>query len=181
MTIKTAQDVLDFWFSPDMEPHWFAKSEEIDARIRDEFAATYEAAHRRELDDWAATPDGALALAIVLDQFPRNIFRGNGRAFESNDLALEHARAAVDAGFDQGFDTKQRVFLYLPFEHSEDLPDQTRSVELFEALGDPGYLDYAIQHRDIIERFGRFPHRNAVLDRPNTPDEDDFLKSHKGF
>lgn len=181
MTIKTAQDVLDFWFSPEMEPHWFAKSDETDARIRDGFAATYEAAHRRQLDGWAATPDGALALVVVLDQFPRNIFRGTGRAFESNDLALEHARAALDAGFDGGFDTKRRVFLYLPFEHSEDLPDQTLSVELFEALGDPGYLDYAVQHRDIIERFGRFPHRNAVLDRPNTPDEEAFLKTHKGF
>lgn len=181
MTIKTAQDVLDFWFSPHMEPHWFAKSDEIDARIRDGFAATCEAAHRRELDDWAGTPDGALALAILLDQFPRNMFRGTRRAFESDDLALHHAGAAVDAGFDQQVEPKRRVFLYLPFEHSEDLPDQTRSVELFEALGDPGYLDYAIQHRDIIEKFGRFPHRNRILDRPNTPDEDEFLKTHKGF
>lgn len=181
MTIKTAQDVLDFWFSPDMEPHWFAKSDAIDARIRDQFAATYEAAHRRELDHWAETPDGALALIVVLDQFPRNIFRSTGRAFESNDIALDHARAAVDAGFDQNLDTRQRAFLYLPFEHSEDLPDQTRSVELFEALGDPGYLDYAVQHRDIIQKFGRFPHRNAALDRQNTPDEDEFLKTHKGF
>ena len=181
MTIKTAADVLDFWFSPDMEPHWFSKSDAIDDQIRDAFADTHHAAHRRELDGWADTPDGALALVIVLDQFPRNIFRGTGRAFESDEIALEHARAAVDAGFDQQLEPARRVFLYLPFEHSEDLPDQTRSVELFEALGDPGYLDYAVQHRDIIERFGRFPHRNAVLDRPNTPDEDAFLKTHKGF
>lgn len=181
MTIKTAQDVLDFWFSPEMEPNWFAKSDEIDSRIRDDFAATYEAAHRRELDDWSASPEGALALVIVLDQFPRNIFRGSGRAFESNDIALEHARAALDAGFDSQVDAKRRQFFYLPFMHSEDLPDQTRSVELYEALGEPGSLDYAIQHRDIIELFGRFPHRNAALDRPNTPREDEFLKTHKGF
>ena len=181
MTIRTAQDVLDFWFSPDMEPQWFAKSDAIDAEIRDRFAATHQAAHRRALDHWADTPQGALALVIVLDQFPRNIFRGSGRAFESDDLALDNARAAVDAGFDRQVDPKRRVFFYLPFEHSEDLPDQTRSVELFEALGDPGYLDYAIRHRDIIERFGRFPHRNAVLDRPSTPDEEEFLKTHKGF
>lgn len=181
MTIRTAQDVLDFWFSPEMEPNWFVKSDKTDATIRDRFAETCEAAHRRELDDWAETPDGAMALVIVLDQFPRNIFRGTARAFASDDLALEHARAAVDAGFDGQVDAKGRAFLYLPFEHSEDLPDQTRSVELFEALGNPGYLDYAIQHRDIIERFGRFPHRNAILDRPNTPDEDEFLKTHKGF
>lgn len=181
MTIRTAEEVLDFWFSPEMEPRWFAKSDETDARIRDGFAATWEAAHRRALDGWAATPDGALALVIVLDQFPRNIFRGSGRAYESDDLALDHARAAVEAGFDRQVAPERRAFFYLPFEHSEDLPDQTRSVELFEALGDPGYLDYAVQHRDIIERFGRFPHRNAVLDRPNTPDEEEFLKTHKGF
>ncbi|WP_207100478.1 DUF924 family protein [Paracoccus shandongensis] len=181
MTIRTAQDVMDFWFSPEMEAHWFAKSDAIDARIRDGFAATHKAAHHRDLDGWAATPDGALALAILLDQVPRNIFRGTPRAFASDDLALDHARAAVDAGFDQQIEPKRRVFFYLPFEHSEDLPDQTRSVELFEALGDPGYLDYAVQHRDIIERFGRFPHRNAILDRPNTPDEEEFLKTHKGF
>lgn len=181
MTIRTAQDVLDFWFSADMEPNWFAKSDAIDVRIRDRFAATYEAAHRRELDDWAATPEGALALIVVLDQFPRNLFRGAGRAFESNDIALEHARAALDAGFDGQVDPTRRQFFYLPFMHSEDLPDQTRSVELYEALGNPSSLDYAIQHRDIVERFGRFPHRNAALDRPNTPDEEEFLKTHNGF
>lgn len=181
MTIKTAQDVLDFWFSDRMEPNWFAKSDKIDTEIRDRFAATHKAAHRRDLDPWAETPDGALALVIVLDQFPRNIFRGTGHAFGSDDLALDHARAAVDAGHDRQIDPKRRVFLYLPFEHSEDLSDQTRSVELFETLGDPGYLDYALQHHKIIERFGRFPHRNALLDRPNTPAEDEFLKTHTGF
>ncbi|WP_374299598.1 DUF924 family protein [Paracoccus sp. (in: a-proteobacteria)] len=181
MTIKTATDVLDFWFSEEMEPQWFAKSDETDLTIRDRFAATYEAAHRRDLDNWATTPEGALALVIVLDQFPRNIFRGSGRAFESNDIALEHARAALDAGFEGQVDAKRRQFFYLPFMHSEDLPDQTRSVELYEALGDAGSLDYAIQHRDIIEKFGRFPHRNAALDRPSTPDEAEFLKTHRGF
>lgn len=181
MTIKTTQDVLDFWFSPEMEPNWFAKSDAIDARIRDEFADTWHAAHRRELDDWAATPDGALALILVLDQFPRNIFRGTGRAFESDGIALDHARAAVDAGFDRQIDPERRVFVYLPFEHSEDRTDQTRSVELFEALGDPGYLDYAVRHRDIIQEFGRFPHRNALLGRPDTLAETEFLKTHKGF
>lgn len=181
MTIKTAAEVLDFWFSPEMEPNWFAKSDETDARIREQFADTHRAAHRGDLDDWADTPDGALALVIVLDQFPRNIFRGSGRAFDSDERALRHARAAVDAGFDQQIDARRRVFLYLPFEHSEDLSDQARSVELFEALGNADYLDYAVRHREIIERFGRFPHRNAVLDRPDTPDEAEFLKTHKGF
>lgn len=181
MTIRTARDVLDFWFSDEMKPHWFAKSDAIDDRIRDDFADTWQAAHQRDLDGWAATPDGALALVIVLDQFPRNMFRGTGQAFASDDIALDHASAAVDSGFDRQIAPERRAFLYLPFEHSEDLLDQTRSVELFESLGIPDYLDYAVQHHDIIERFGRFPHRNAALDRPDTPDEREFLKTHKGF
>ena len=181
MTIKTAQDVLDFWFSVATEADWFAKSDEFDRRIAQDFGDTYEAAHRRELDGWMETPQGALALVIALDQFPRNMFRGSGRSFESNDLALEHARAAVEAGYDRQVDPTQRQFFYLPFMHSEDLPDQTRSVELYEALGNESSLQYAIAHRDIVERFGRFPHRNAALDRPSTPDEAEFLKTHSGF
>lgn len=181
MTIKTTQDVLDFWFSDATGPNWFAKSDEFDQRVTRDFGDTYEAAHRRELDGWMDTPEGALALVIVLDQFPRNMFRGSGRSFESNDLALEHARAALDAGYDRQVDATRRQFFYLPFMHSEDLPDQTRSVELYEALGDAGSLKFAIAHHDIVERFGRFPHRNAALDRPSTPDEVEFLKTHGGF
>lgn len=181
MTVKTADDVLKFWFSDQMQPFWFAKSDDVDRQITDDFGDTYEAAHRREVDDWVRTADGALALVIVLDQFPRNMFRGSGRSFESNDLALEHARAALDAGYDAQVDATRRQFFYLPFMHSEDLPDQTRSVELYEALGNQNSLDFAIAHRDIIEKFGRFPHRNAALDRPSTPDEVEFLKTHNGF
>lgn len=181
MTVKTAQDVLDFWFSDQMQPYWFAKSNDIDRQIIDGFTDTYEAAHRRELDNWAEAPDSALALVIVLDQFPRNMFRGSPRSFESNDLALEHASKALDAGYDAQVEPTPRQFFYLPFMHSEDLPDQTRSIELYEALGEPLSLKSAIAHHEIIEKFGRFPHRNAVLDRPSTPDEAEFLKTHKGF
>lgn len=181
MPIRTADDVLDFWFGDGMRPHWFSGSRDIDDRIGAEFAETYNAAHRRGLDDWAMSPDGALALVIVLDQFPRNLFRGSGRAFEADATALGHARAAVDAGFDARLAPDRRVFLYLPFEHSENLADQDRAVALFRALGDAGYLDYAIRHREIIARFGRFPHRNAALGRPSTPEEKAFMKTHKGF
>ena len=181
MTIKTAQDVLDFWFSPQMEPMWFAKSDDVDAQIRDQFAATYEAAHRREFDDWAETAEGALALVIVLDQFPRNIHRGGPRSFESNDLALRHARTALDMGHDLGQAPDRRQFFYLPFMHSEDLADQTRSVALYEDLGNDHSLHFAREHRDIVERFGRFPHRNAILGRDSTPEEAEFLKTHSGF
>lgn len=178
---KTPHEVLEFWFSDQMRPYWFAKSDDIDRDIAARFSDTYEAAHAGRLDDWMDAPDSALALVIVLDQFPRNMFRGTPGAFASDDLALQHARAAVDAGFDRQIEPGRRAFLYLPFEHSEDLPDQTRSVELFESLGDPGYLDYAVQHRDIIVQFGRFPHRNAILGRDSTPEEAEFLKTHSGF
>ncbi|RJL07801.1 DUF924 family protein [Paracoccus siganidrum] len=181
MTVKSAAEVHAFWFSDEMRPNWFVKSDAVDRRIAEEFGPTYEAAHRGELDGWAETPQDALALVVVLDQFPRNMFRGDPRSFESNDLAVKHARLAVDRGFDAELDVEGRQFLYLPFEHSEELGDQDRSVALYEALGDADALDYAHQHRDIIARFGRFPHRNKVLGREDTPEEAEFLKTHTGF
>ncbi|MFC0201658.1 DUF924 family protein [Paracoccus rhizosphaerae] len=179
--IKTPQDVLDFWFSDQMKPNWFAKSDEIDARIRDDFATTYQAAHDGRLEHWMQDADSALALVIVLDQFPRNIHRGDARSFESNDIALRHARAALNQGFDRTQSPDRRQFFYLPFMHSEDLADQERSVALYEALGDDNSLRFARDHRDIVARFGRFPHRNAVLGRDSTPEEAEFLKTHSGF
>ena len=181
MAIKTAQDIHDFWFSDQMRSHWFKKSDQIDRRIIQLFGETYEAAHGGRLDHWMRDPQGALALVIVLDQFPRNMFRGSGRSFESNDLALRHAGAALDHGFDQRVEATARQFFYLPFMHSEDLQDQDRAVRLYEALGDESSLRFARQHREIIARFGRFPHRNAVLARESTPDETEFLKTHQGF
>lgn len=179
--IKTPQQVLDFWFSDEMRPSWFAKSDQIDARIRDDFADTYAAAHDGQLDGWMEDADSALALVITLDQFPRNIFRGSPRSFESNDLALRHAKDALDRGHDQQQSPERRQFLYLPFMHSEELADQERSVQLYEALGNEHSLHFARDHRDIVARFGRFPHRNAVLGRDSTPEEAEFLKTHTGF
>nr|WP_111299545.1 DUF924 family protein [Paracoccus saliphilus] len=179
--LKTPQQVLDFWFSDEMRPNWFAKSDQIDARIRNDFAETYAAAHAGKLDDWMADADSALALVIALDQFPRNIFRGSPRSFESNDLALRYAKAALDRGYDQQQSPDRRQFLYLPFMHSEELADQNRSVELYQALGNEHSLHFARDHRDIVARFGRFPHRNAVLGRDSTPEEAEFLKTHQGF
>ncbi|MBM3603764.1 MAG: DUF924 domain-containing protein [Alphaproteobacteria bacterium] len=178
---KTPEQVLDFWFSDRMQPFWFAKSDEIDAHIRDEFGATYEEAHAGRLDHWIEAPDTALALVIALDQFPRNIFRGSPRSFESNDLALRHARTSLERGYDARQAPDRRQFLYLPFMHSEDLDDQTRSVQLYEALGNQHSLHFARDHRDIVARFGRFPHRNAILGRDSTPEEAEFLKTHSGF
>ena len=181
MSVKTPQDVRDFWFSDQMQPFWFKKSDDIDRQIIQLFGETYEAAHAGRLKHWLDGPEDALALAIVLDQFPRNMFRGSARSFESNDLALTVARQALADGHDQQLDPTRRQFLYLPFMHSEDLQDQELSVRLYEALGNEHSLHFAREHRDIVARFGRFPHRNAVLGRENTPEEAEFLKTHDGF
>jgi uncharacterized protein (DUF924 family) len=139
------------------------------------------AAARREHDDWMADADGALALVLLLDQIPRNIFRSSGHAFATDPLALHLASRALDAGFDAQVDPALRFFFYLPFEHSEAMPDQQRAVALFTALGDANLLGYAVAHRDVIARFGRFPHRNAALGRVNTPDEQAWLEAGGGF
>lgn len=181
MAVKTPQDVRDFWFSDRMRPYWFQKSDEIDRQIIQLFGETYEAAHGGRLTYWQESPADTLSLAITLDQFPRNMFRGSSRSFESDDLALTVAQRAVDRGEDQQLSPDERQFLYLPFMHSEEPDVQERSVRLYEALGNQHSLHFAREHRDIVTRFGRFPHRNLVLGRENTPEETEFLKTHDGF
>ncbi len=173
-------DVLDFWFGGDRSvarSEWFQKSDAFDAACA-RFADARAAAMRGELDGWAATPDGMLALILLLDQFSRNLHRGSKEAFAADPRALALARSAIDRGFDTGMGPRERMFLYLPFEHSENMDDQDLSVRLFEALrpalGDNS-VDYAERHRDVIRRFGRFPHRNAALGRASTPAEEDYL------
>ena len=169
----TAADVLAFW--KDAGPsRWFRKDDAFDEAFRRRFLAAHEAAARGELDGWAQTSDGALALLILLDQFPRNAFRGTARMFATDAKAREVANAALDAGFDQQVETGLRNFLYLPLMHSEALPDQDRCVELTRPLGDDSHK-FALIHRDIIEKFGRFPHRNLQLGRGTTPEEQRFL------
>jgi uncharacterized protein (DUF924 family) len=174
-------EVLDFWFSPDVEPRWFESTPEFDRQITDRFGALHDLAHAGALDGWAETARGALALLLLLDQFPRNMFRGTPRAFESDARARAIARIALERGFDHERPLAERPFFYLPLEHSESLADQEEGVRLNEKLRHENYLDYAIQHRDIIARFGRFPHRNKVLGRQNRAEEEEFLKTHKGF
>jgi len=181
------QDVLDFWFgspqSPEHgkpRPEWFRKSDAFDAAIRDRFESTYHAALRGDLADWREMPLSALALVIVLDQFPRNIYRGTPGAFAADTLALDVARHIVANGWDGTLKPVERTFVYLPYEHCEEIAAQRECVRLFETLrGDPDSvegIDYAYRHLAIIERFGRFPHRNAILGRPSTPEESEFLK-----
>ena len=166
-------DVLAFWREAGPS-RWFRKDDAFDEQFRTRFLSAHEAAMRGELDAWAEGAEGALALLVLLDQFPRNAFRGTPRMFESDTQALAVARQAVEAGFDDEVDGDLRNFFYLPFMHSEQLTDQDRGVALARKLGDEP-LRYAILHRDIIERFGRFPHRNAVLGRATTPEEQRFL------
>jgi uncharacterized protein (DUF924 family) len=180
------QEVLEFWFGAPGAPEfgrpraaWFVKSAEFDALIRDRFLATHEAAAAGALDAWSTRPLGALALAVALDQFPRNIFRGTPRAFAADARALAVARGAVARGFDEVLLPVQRWFVYLPYEHAEELAAQRESLRLFERLAvdaaGAGTLTYAMRHYAVIERFGRFPHRNAILGRASTPEELAFL------
>jgi len=184
----TPQDILDFWFgapgSPDAgQPRraWFVKKDAFDATIRDRFGATIDTALAGGLREWdEAGPQGVLARLLVLDQFTRNAWRNTPRAFAGDALALAAACALVDAGADRALAPWQRAFAYMPFEHAEDAYMQERAVELFSMLAaeHPGFdetLDYAHRHRGVIARFGRFPHRNAILGRASTPEEQAFL------
>ncbi|HEY8328795.1 MAG TPA: DUF924 family protein [Rhodanobacter sp.] len=181
----TAQDVLDFWFVEANAAHWFAADAGFDAQIRERFGAAAQAAADGRLDDWASTSSGWLVLLILLDQFPRNLYRDDPRAWAADAGAQRVALSGIARGGDRQLPAVQRVFAYLPLEHAEDSALQQRSVELFEALLAEAaperrqqfedYLDYARRHREVIARFGRFPHRNAALDRPSTPEETLYL------
>jgi uncharacterized protein (DUF924 family) len=171
---RSAEEVLAFWLAAGHE-RWFEPDEDFDAQIRQRFATTYEDAAAGRLSAWENSPQGALALVIVLDQFPRNIFRGSARSYTADPLARAVAQRAIARGFDKQIAMPQRSFFYLPFEHSEELADQERAVELMRATGDVDLLKWAELHADIIRRFGRFPHRNAMLGRATTPDEQAFL------
>ena len=168
--------VLDFWFSDDVASKWFMKDAGFDDAIRNILFPLYEAARRGELDHWTESPGGCGALSILLDQVPRNCFRDDPRAYATDAKARAIARQAIDRRFDLDLPAGQRLFLYLPFEHSETLSDQDLCVELIGKLDSTGdWLDYARRHREIIARFGRFSHRNDILGRPSTPEEIAFL------
>jgi uncharacterized protein (DUF924 family) len=170
----TPEDVIAFWRTAGPRK-WFGKDTDFDRAIAAQFLATHGAAAAGELSDWEATPQGALALLLLLDQFPRNMFRGTARAFATDPLARAVADRAIVRGFDEKAASGERMFFYLPFEHSEDLADQERSLVLSRRAGGGTPDRYAEIHADIIRRFGRFPHRNAVLGRATTPQEQAFL------
>jgi len=168
-----AADCIAFWIEAGWEK-WFTKDPDFDDRFRRKFLDLHFEAARREHDAWIETPEGALALMILLDQFPRNSFRGTGHMYATDPLARHCARKAIAAGHDRAFEEMARIFFYLPFSHSESLEDQTFAVACNSEIGGDG-LKHAIGHRDIITRFGRFPHRNRILGRETTPEEQAFL------
>jgi uncharacterized protein (DUF924 family) len=172
--LPEADDVTAFWRAAG-PTKWFNKDAGFDHEITARFLAAHEAAAAGRLANWEATPEGALALLLLLDQFPRNMFRGSARAFASDPLARAIAERAIARGFDAAAASTERIFFYLPFMHSENLADQERSRALVRQLGDSEQEKYAEIHADIIRRFGRFPHRNAVLGRATTPPEQAFL------
>lgn len=170
----TPETIVNFWVEAGPQK-WFAKDDGFDADLRLNFEAAHLTAARGGFAEWEQSATGALALILLCDQIPRNIYRGSAHAFATDPCALHVAERAVAREFDEAFEPEVRAFFYLPFEHAENLDEQARSVLLFEALGDENYLNYAIVHRDVIARFGRFPHRNAVMGRITTPEEQAFL------
>lgn len=174
---ETQKQILKFWFEETQPAQWFQVGPEFDQEIITRFSVIYEQAAQALCDDWKDDPDSVLALIILLDQFPRNMFRGTAKAFATDAKALVMAKHALSKGFDQALAPIKRRFLYLPFEHSENIDDQRQSVALFETMKDEDPLgyDYALRHLDVIEKYGRFPHRNKILSRMNTPEEEEYL------
>ena len=171
------KDILNFWFEETQPQQWLQINEEFDQIVKDRFEEAYEVAAGAGYDDWQNNADGALALCILLDQMPRNMFRGTSKAFATDKKALIVSKYAISKGLDQVHPVQRRHFLYLPFEHSENLNDQRRSVELFEKIKEENPLgyDYAVRYLKVIEEYGRFPHRNKILNRDNTPEEEEYL------
>ncbi len=171
------EQVLDFWFDPASKAHWFDSSGDFDEAVRRRLEALYREAAEGGLRAWADSPRGALALCILLDQVPRNLYRGRAEAFACDEAARKVTRHALECGYDQGLKEEERLFLYLPLEHSEDLEDQDLCCDLVSRLeGNPLWRTYAERHRDVIRRFGRFPHRNEALGRQSTEEELAFLQ-----
>lgn len=174
-------NVLGYWFGQLTYDDWFTRKDQTDKAITERFLSLYRSIANAVPKEAYGEPRAALAAIIVLDQFPRNMFRGKAEAFATDDLALELARNALDHQFDAALEESMRHFLYMPFMHSEVLADQERCVSLFKSLGNGENVKYAVEHRDIIARFGRFPHRNRALGRESTPKEKAFLSKHEGF
>ena len=175
------QEILDFWFSDEVRKLWFNSTAEFDALLRERYLSLWQQASRGELNHWMQTPEGCLALVIILDQFPLNMFRGEAQSFASEAQSRDVAQTAIQHNFDRALADQQRAFLYMPYMHSEALADQKRALELFDQPGLEGNLRFARHHHDIVEKFGRFPHRNKALGRKSSAAEIEYLNSKEAF
>ena len=181
MGIVTSDEVLDFWFSGRVKKLWFNSTPEFDREIREKFLETYQTALNGELSVWEETAKGALSLVICLDQFPLNMFRNLAESFAGEEPSRQVAARAIRRRFDQELDDIEKAFLYMPYMHSEDLADQDHVVTLFSEAGLKDNLHWAKHHREIVRKFGRFPHRNAILGRESAPEEITYLQSEDAF
>lgn len=177
----TPEEIIDYWYSPEISNHWFSSTPQLDDEIKTKYEALWQAAVNGEFDHWRETSQGCLALVIILDQFPLNMYRNQPEGFSTEAQSIEIARHAVEKGFDQALSSEQKAFLYMPFMHSEKLSDQDLSVRLFTEAGLKENQRFAEHHRALIQRFGRFPHRNRILGRESTPDEVEYLNSKAAF
>lgn len=178
---ESPQSIVEFWFSDAARPFWFNSTKEFDNQLRDRFEMVWQQAAAGELDSWAETAEGALALVVILDQFPLNIYRGEAQSLSTEARARDIARLAIEKKLDAALPDEQKAFLYMPFMHSEALADQDRSVALYQAAGLEYNLKFAEHHREIVRRFGRFPHRNKILGRQSTEEEQAYLASDEAF
>jgi uncharacterized protein (DUF924 family) len=180
-TTSSAQAIIDFWFSDSCKACWFNSTPELDQLIKQNYESLWLLASQGKLKQWREDPISALALVIILDQFPLNMFRGTAQSFATESASRDVARYAIEKGFDKSLSNEQKKFLYMPFMHSEDMTDQDYSVVLFKSAGLNDNARWAEHHRDIVKRFGRFPHRNEILGRESSAEEIQWLASAEAF
>lgn len=174
-------EIINYWYSDRIRKHWFASTPELDQEIKTKYEPIWQQAAGGKLEEWNNTPDGCLALVIVLDQFPLNMFRGTAKSFQTESKAIEVTISAINSGFEKKLDKDKLSFLFMPLMHSEEIEHQDLSVKLFGEYDLGNNLRFAQHHRDIIKRFGRFPHRNNILMRKNTREETEYLNSKHAF
>lgn len=177
----TAESIIEYWYSERVKSQWFNSTKELDQEIKDKYEDVWKNAIRGEYKHWKDNAEGCLALTIIFDQFPLNMFRGEVESFSTEGMAIKVSKHAIENKFDQLLKKEQIAFLYLPFMHSENIDDQNLSVTLFEKSGLSDNLRFARHHRDIVKKFGRFPHRNKILQRESSQDEIDYLNSDNAF
>ncbi|MCW8901009.1 MAG: DUF924 domain-containing protein [Gammaproteobacteria bacterium] len=177
----TAESIIDFWYSDRIKSQWFNSTKKLDQEIKDNYEAVWKAAIRGEFNHWKGSAQGCLALAIILDQFPLNMYRGEVESFSTEAMAIKISKHAIDKGFDEELGKDKIAFLYMPLMHSEDMDDQNLSVSMFEKAGLDDNARFAKHHRGIVQQFGRFPHRNEILQRESSQSEIDYLNSDKAF